>query len=152
MYFCTWREFRTLLHVASATWHAGLNSESLWHLYTIALMVNSSGHSMLHAAEWIYSCFWSPISVKMNDKSFYMPAGCSMRMVRWGMYSMGWVISRTDFDNDDNGHTGIKYGSRNVLADAAVREGIKKFSNWPTIPQVGRIDRGGNRPLRDRDL
>ena len=33
-------------------------------------------------------------------------------------------------------YIGVKYGSRNVLADAAVREGIKKFSNWPTIPQV----------------
>jgi monothiol glutaredoxin len=24
----------------------------------------------------------------------------------------------------------------NVLADPAMREGIKQFSNWPTIPQV----------------
>jgi monothiol glutaredoxin len=24
----------------------------------------------------------------------------------------------------------------NVLADPAVREGIKQFTNWPTIPQV----------------
>lgn len=31
---------------------------------------------------------------------------------------------------------GFKYGSRNVLADEGVREGIKKFTNWPTIPQV----------------
>eukprot|EP00775_Hariotina_reticulata_P005021 gene5021-5262_t len=30
----------------------------------------------------------------------------------------------------------FKYGSRNVLADACVREGIKKFTGWPTIPQV----------------
>ncbi len=34
-------------------------------------------------------------------------------------------------------HAGISYGSRNVLADAALREGIKKFTSWPTIPQVG---------------
>lgn len=31
---------------------------------------------------------------------------------------------------------GLKYGSSNVLADAGVREGIKKFTDWPTIPQV----------------
>lgn len=31
---------------------------------------------------------------------------------------------------------GVKYGARNVLADAAIRDGIKKFSNWPTIPQI----------------
>jgi monothiol glutaredoxin len=24
----------------------------------------------------------------------------------------------------------------NVLADPAIRQGIKEFSNWPTIPQV----------------
>jgi monothiol glutaredoxin len=28
------------------------------------------------------------------------------------------------------------YFSVNVLADGDVREGIKQFSNWPTIPQV----------------
>jgi len=31
---------------------------------------------------------------------------------------------------------GVKPFTVNVLADAAVREGIKQFTNWPTIPQV----------------
>jgi Grx4 family monothiol glutaredoxin len=31
---------------------------------------------------------------------------------------------------------GAKFASLNVLADAEVREGIKKYSNWPTIPQL----------------
>lgn len=31
---------------------------------------------------------------------------------------------------------GIKYHSVDVLADHEVREGIKQFSNWPTIPQL----------------
>lgn len=31
---------------------------------------------------------------------------------------------------------GTKYGSSNVLADPNLREGIKKFTSWPTIPQV----------------
>lgn len=31
---------------------------------------------------------------------------------------------------------GVKYGSRNVLADDAIREGVKQFTSWPTIPQV----------------
>ena len=31
---------------------------------------------------------------------------------------------------------GVKYNTRNVLADPAVRQGIKEFSNWPTIPQI----------------
>ena len=33
-------------------------------------------------------------------------------------------------------HLGVQYGARNVLADDAVREGIKRFTDWPTIPQV----------------
>lgn len=31
---------------------------------------------------------------------------------------------------------GVKFGSRNVLEDWDIREGIKKFTNWPTIPQL----------------
>ena len=30
----------------------------------------------------------------------------------------------------------VKYSSYNVLDDNDLREGIKKFSNWPTIPQI----------------
>ena len=31
---------------------------------------------------------------------------------------------------------GVSFRDVNVLADPALREGIKEFSNWPTIPQV----------------
>lgn len=31
---------------------------------------------------------------------------------------------------------GVKYDAVNVLADPYIREGIKTFSNWPTIPQL----------------
>jgi len=30
----------------------------------------------------------------------------------------------------------VEYGSRDVLADADLREGIKKYTHWPTIPQI----------------
>ena len=33
-------------------------------------------------------------------------------------------------------HMGIDFQSTNVLQDQEVREGIKEFSNWPTIPQL----------------
>ena len=33
-------------------------------------------------------------------------------------------------------HLGVKYKGINVLADNEVRQGIKDFSNWPTIPQL----------------
>lgn len=31
---------------------------------------------------------------------------------------------------------GVEYGSRNVLQDPDLREGVKQYSEWPTIPQV----------------
>ena len=33
-------------------------------------------------------------------------------------------------------HMGIKYNTVNVLEDGEIREGIKEFSDWPTIPQL----------------
>lgn len=30
----------------------------------------------------------------------------------------------------------VKFASKNVLEDDELREAIKKFSNWPTIPQL----------------
>ncbi|WP_417515608.1 Grx4 family monothiol glutaredoxin [Minwuia sp.] len=31
---------------------------------------------------------------------------------------------------------GVKFGSANVLEDADIRQGIKEYSDWPTIPQL----------------
>ncbi len=33
-------------------------------------------------------------------------------------------------------YLGVEYQAINVLEDQGVREGIKTFSNWPTIPQL----------------
>lgn len=33
-------------------------------------------------------------------------------------------------------HLGVSFVARNVLADSDLRQGIKDFSNWPTIPQL----------------
>ncbi len=33
-------------------------------------------------------------------------------------------------------YLGVEYGSVDVLQDPEVREGIKEFSQWPTIPQL----------------
>ena len=33
-------------------------------------------------------------------------------------------------------HLGVPYKDVNVLEDQGLREGIKSFSNWPTIPQL----------------
>ena len=31
---------------------------------------------------------------------------------------------------------GVEYSTFDVLSDFAIREGIKEYSDWPTIPQV----------------
>ena len=33
-------------------------------------------------------------------------------------------------------YVGVNYKGHNVLADADLRQGIKDYSNWPTIPQL----------------
>ena len=35
-----------------------------------------------------------------------------------------------------NKYDGVKYGSFDILTDNEVREGLKKYSNWPTFPQL----------------
>lgn len=34
------------------------------------------------------------------------------------------------------GHMGVEYHSEDVLQDPELREGIKVYSDWPTIPQL----------------
>ena len=34
------------------------------------------------------------------------------------------------------GHLGVEYKDVNVLEDMDIREGIKEFTDWPTIPQL----------------
>ncbi len=33
-------------------------------------------------------------------------------------------------------HLGVAYGTVDVLQDQAIRQGIKEYSDWPTIPQL----------------
>jgi monothiol glutaredoxin len=33
-------------------------------------------------------------------------------------------------------HLGVKFRGVDVLSDPEIRQGIKEFSNWPTIPQL----------------
>jgi monothiol glutaredoxin len=33
-------------------------------------------------------------------------------------------------------HAGVPFSSVNVLEEQEIRDGIKEFSNWPTIPQL----------------
>ena len=33
-------------------------------------------------------------------------------------------------------HVGVKFKGINILEDAELRQGIKEYANWPTIPQL----------------
>ena len=33
-------------------------------------------------------------------------------------------------------HLGVEFGTFNVLSDMEIRQGIKDYANWPTIPQL----------------
>lgn len=33
-------------------------------------------------------------------------------------------------------HMGVKFKGVDILTDPALRDGIKQFSNWPTLPQL----------------
>jgi monothiol glutaredoxin len=33
-------------------------------------------------------------------------------------------------------HLGVPFQTANVLEDAALRDGVKEFSSWPTVPQL----------------
>jgi monothiol glutaredoxin len=63
--------------------------------------------------------------VKNNDVLLYMKG--TPLMPQCGFSSVAVQILS---------HLGVPFKSVNVLEDAEVRNGIKEFSNWPTIPQL----------------
>ena len=64
-------------------------------------------------------------TISDNDVVLFMKGTSSMPQCGFSAAVVG-VLS----------HMGIKFDSVNVLEDAEIREGIKEFSDWPTIPQL----------------
>jgi len=63
--------------------------------------------------------------VKSNDVVLFMKGTPQFPMCGFS----GQVVQILD-------HLGVEYKGINVLEDAALRQGIKEYSNWPTIPQL----------------
>lgn len=63
--------------------------------------------------------------VKTNDVVLFMKGTARMPMCGFS----GTVVKILD-------HVGVDFQDVNVLADDAIRQGIKDYSNWPTIPQL----------------
>ena len=63
--------------------------------------------------------------VKANDVVLFMKGTPQMPMCGFS----GQVVQILDY-------LGVPYQGVNVLADEEVRQAIKDYSNWPTIPQL----------------
>ena len=63
--------------------------------------------------------------VKSNDVVLFMKGTPAFPQCGFS----GQVVQILDY-------LGVDYKGINVLADAEIRQGIKDYSNWPTIPQL----------------
>ena len=64
-------------------------------------------------------------TVKANDVVLYMKGTKDMPQCGFSSRVAG-VLN----------YMGVDYADVNVLADEEIRQGIKDYSNWPTIPQL----------------
>ena len=60
----------------------------------------------------------NPVMLYMKGSAMFPQCGFSARVVQ--------ILS----------HLGMPFKPANVLEDTELREGVKQFSNWPTIPQL----------------
>src|SRR5438270_9951852 len=60
----------------------------------------------------------NPVMLYMKGTAMFPQCGFSARVVQ--------ILS----------HLNVSFKSANVLEDPALREGVKQFSNWPTVPQL----------------
>ena len=60
----------------------------------------------------------APVMLYMKGNAMFPQCGFSARVVQ--------ILT----------HMGVPFKTANVLEDAELRDGIKAFSNWPTIPQL----------------
>lgn len=60
----------------------------------------------------------NPVMLYMKGNAMFPQCGFSARVVQ--------ILT----------HMNVPFKTANVLEDAELRDGIKQFSNWPTIPQL----------------
>ena len=60
----------------------------------------------------------NPVMLYMKGTAMFPQCGFSARVVQ--------ILT----------HLGVQFGTANVLEDPALRDGIKAYSNWPTVPQL----------------
>lgn len=60
----------------------------------------------------------NPVMLYMKGNAMFPQCGFSARVVQ--------ILT----------HLGVPFQTANVLEDAALRDGVKEFSSWPTVPQL----------------
>ncbi|GAC1339249.1 MAG: Grx4 family monothiol glutaredoxin [Acetobacteraceae bacterium] len=60
----------------------------------------------------------NPVMLYMKGNAMFPQCGFSARVVQ--------ILT----------HLGVPFQTANVLDDPALRDGVKEFSNWPTVPQL----------------
>ena len=60
----------------------------------------------------------NPVMLYMKGNAMFPQCGFSARVVQ--------ILT----------HLGVPFQTANVLEDPDLREGVKEFSNWPTVPQL----------------
>ena len=60
----------------------------------------------------------NPVMLYMKGNAMFPQCGFSARVVQ--------ILT----------HLGVPFQTANVLDDPALREGVKEFSQWPTVPQL----------------
>ena len=60
----------------------------------------------------------NPVMLYMKGTAMFPQCGFSARVVQ--------ILT----------HLGVQFATANVLEDPALRDGIKAYSNWPTVPQL----------------
>jgi monothiol glutaredoxin len=60
----------------------------------------------------------NPVMLYMKGTAMFPQCGFSARVVQ--------ILT----------HMGVPFKTANVLEDPSLREGVKAFSNWPTVPQL----------------
>ena len=60
----------------------------------------------------------NPVMLYMKGNAMFPQCGFSARVVQ--------ILT----------HLGVPFQTANVLEDPSLRDGVKEFSNWPTVPQL----------------
>ena len=94
-------------------------------LHALALKTSAPSYGDLDMANQQEIQDWIGKQVAGNDVVLFMKGNKQMPQCGFSM-QVAQILN----------HLGVEFKDINVLEDMSVRDGVKAFSNWPTIPQL----------------